>query len=131
MLKGFKDFVLRGNVVDLAVAVVVGAAFTLVVNALVEGIINPLIAALFGRPDLSRVGTFTVNDAEFSLGLVLDAVVNLLLVAAAIYFLIVTPVNRLMAMRKRGEEPEVASPSEDIVLLQQIRDLLAERRGAP
>ncbi|MFZ5872360.1 MAG: large conductance mechanosensitive channel protein MscL [Actinomycetota bacterium] len=131
MLKGFKDFVLRGNVVDLAVAVVVGAAFTLVVNALVEGIINPLIAALFGRPDLSRVGTFTVNDAEFSLGLVLDAVVNLLLVAAAIYFLVVTPVNRLMAMRKRGDEPEVASPSEDIVLLQQIRDLLAERRGAP
>lgn len=131
MLKGFKDFVLRGNVVDLAVAVVVGAAFTLVVKSLVEGIVNPLIAALFGRPDLSRVGTFTVNDAEFSLGLVLDAVVNFLLVAAAIYVLVVTPVNRLMAMRKRGEEPEVASPSEDIVLLQQIRDLLAERRGTP
>lgn len=127
MLKGFKDFLLRGNVVDLAVAVVIGGAFALVVAAVLDGLITPLIAAVFSKPNLAAVGTFTVNDAQFSIGLVLDALLNFLVIAAVIYFLVVVPVNRLMALRKQGVEPEVAAPSEDIVLLQEIRDLLRQR----
>lgn len=127
MIKGFKEFVLRGNVMDLAVAVVIGAALTAVVTALVENLITPLIAAIFGQPDLDDVWTFTINNAEFSIGAILTALVNFLLVAAALYFFIVVPVNRLMALRSSGEE-QVATPSEDIQLLREIRDLLAQDR---
>ncbi len=127
MFKGFKEFLLRGNVVDLAVAVVIGAAFGAVVTATVKGVINPLIAAVFGKPDLSGVGNFTLNGADFSLGLLLDAVLNFLIVAAAIYFVIVLPMNKLMALRKQGVEPEPQSPSEEILLLTEIRDALRTR----
>ena len=106
MLKGFKDFILRGNVVDLAVAVVIGAAFSTVVTALVDGLINPLIAAIFGAPDLTGVGVFELNGAIFSVGLVLDAVFKFLIIAAAIYFIIVMPMNKLAERRKAGTEPE-------------------------
>lgn len=129
MIKGFKDFVMRGNVVDLAVAVVIGAAFGAVVTSLVNGFINPLIAAIFGKTDLTHVWTFTINGAEFSIGLILNAVINFLLVAAAIYFLIVLPMTKLLERRKRGEEPPVKAPTEDILLLQEIRDLLRARNG--
>ncbi|WP_240675630.1 large conductance mechanosensitive channel protein MscL [Cellulomonas endophytica] len=128
MITGFKDFILRGNVVDLAVAVVIGAAFAAVVTALVDGFLNPLIAALFGSPDLSQAMTFTVNGAQFSIGLILGAIINFLLVAAAIYFVVVVPMNHLAARRKAGAEPEPEAPAEDVLLLQEIRDLLAERR---
>ncbi|GAA1883130.1 large conductance mechanosensitive channel protein MscL [Lapillicoccus jejuensis] len=124
MIKGFKDFLMRGNVIDLAVAVVIGAAFGAIVKALVDNIINPLIAAIFGKPDISGVGTFAINGAAFSIGAVLQAILNFLFVAAAVYFVIVTPMNRLMALRKTGDEPEPAAPSEDVLLLQEIRDLL-------
>ncbi len=127
MLKGFRDFIMRGNVVELAVAVVIGAAFTQVVNAVVNGLVNPLIAAIFGKPDLTNVATFTVNNAEFSIGLILNALLNFLLVAAVIYFLIIVPMNRLAELRKRGDEPEPTAPGEDILLLQEIRDLLRQR----
>ena len=127
MIKGFKDFLMRGNVVDLAVAVVVGAAFSAVVQALIKGFINPLIAAIFGKPNLDDVGNFTINSAQFSIGLILTAVVNFVLVAAAIYFLIVAPMNALAERRKRGQEPEPKAPAEDILLLQEIRDLLRQR----
>ena len=127
MLKGFKDFVLRGNVVDLAVAVVIGAAFGTIVTALVDGLINPLIAAIFGSPDLTGVGNFPLNGAQFSIGLVLDAAVKFLIIAAAIYFVIVLPMNKLAERRKSGEEPEPEAPSEDVILLTEIRDLLAKR----
>ncbi|HET6684912.1 MAG TPA: MscL family protein [Jiangellaceae bacterium] len=70
VLKGFRDFITKGNVIDLAVAVVIGAAFIAVVNAVVEGLITPLIAAIFGEPDLNEVGTFTINGAHFSIGLI-------------------------------------------------------------
>jgi large conductance mechanosensitive channel len=126
MLKGFRDFITRGNVIDLAVAVVIGAAFTGVVNALVDAIINPLIAAIFGQPDLSSVGVFTINDAVFSIGAVLNAVINFLLIAAAIYFLIIVPINAINERRRRSEvapEQEVA-PSDEALLLAEIRDLL-------
>jgi large conductance mechanosensitive channel len=124
VIKGFKDFVMRGNVVDLAVAVVIGAAFANVVSALVEGVITPIVAALFGRPSLASVWTFEINDAMFSIGLVLQALFEFLAVAAAIYFLVVVPMNALAARRARGEEPEPAAPAEDIALLTEIRDLL-------
>ncbi len=129
MLKGFKDFVLRGNVVDLAVAVVIGAAFSTVITALVDGLINPLIAAVFGSPDLTGVGVFEINGAIFSIGLVLDAIVKFLIIAAAIYFVIVMPMNKLAERRKKGIEPELEAPSEDVLLLTEIRDLLARRPG--
>jgi large conductance mechanosensitive channel len=124
VLKGFKDFLMRGNVVDLAVAVVIGAAFGAIVTALVNNIINPLIAAIFGKPDISGVGHFALNGANFSIGAVLQAILNFIFVAAAVYFVIVLPMNRLAAMRKQGEEPEPAAPSEEVLLLAQIRDLL-------
>ena len=129
MIKGFKDFLLRGNVVDLAVAVVIGVAFGGVVAAFLKGIITPLVAAIFGKPDLTGVGAFTINNANFSIGLVLDALLNFVIIAAVIYFFVVVPVNSLMARRKAGIEGEVESPSEDIVLLQEIRDLLRQRNS--
>lgn len=124
MLKGFRDFVLRGNVIDLAVAVVIGAALGAVVTALVDNIINPLIAALVGKPDITQVGTFTINGANFSIGAVLQAILNFIFVAAAVYFVLVAPMNRLAEMRKQGEEPAPEAPSEEVLLLTQIRDLL-------
>ena len=124
MLKGFKDFLMRGNVVDLAVAVVIGAAFAAIVKALVDNIINPLIAAIFGSPDITGVGNFAINGANFSIGAVLQAILNFVFVAAAVYFVIITPMNRLAAMRKQGAEPEPEAPSEEVLLLAQIRDLL-------
>jgi large conductance mechanosensitive channel len=127
VLSGFKDFISRGNVVELAVAVAVGAAFTAVITAVVNGFINPLIAAIFGKPDLTKVWTFEINHSVFSIGLILDALLKFLLTAAAIYFVIVLPMNALAARRKRGEEPEPAAPAEDVLLLQEIRDLLAHR----
>ncbi|MGC4174511.1 large conductance mechanosensitive channel protein MscL [Demequina sp.] len=125
LIKGFKDFITRGNVVDLAVAVVIGAAFTAVINSVVEGLINPLIAAIFGKTDLSKVGAFTINNADFSIGLVLNALIYFLAVAAVIYFLVITPLNKL-AERRAKDEPapdEAVSPTE-IELLTEIRDAL-------
>ena len=125
MLKGFREFIMRGNVVDLAVGIVIGAAFGAVVKAFVDGIISPLISAIFGKPDLNSVGTFSVNGAQFSIGLVLTALVNFLLVAAAIYSFVVVPVN---AMRARYEKtsPEEAAATE-VELLTEIRDTLRTR----
>jgi len=128
MLAGFKNFIMRGNVVDLAVAVVIGAAFGKVITSVVDGLINPLVAAIFGKPDLSGVLAFTINKAEFSIGLILNEVLAFVLVAAAIYFVVVLPLNKLAERRKSGEEPAPAAPAEDILLLQEIRDLLAARK---
>lgn len=127
MLKGFKDFVMRGNVIDLAVAVVLGAAFTAIVDAIVKGLITPLIAAIFGQPSLADVGNFKLNGAQFSLGLILDAAFNFLIIAAAVYFVIVMPVNRLLAALKKGDEPEQDAPSPEVALLTEIRDSLRTR----
>ena len=128
MIKGFKDFIMRGNVVDLAVAVVIGAALGAVVTAIVDSIITPLLAALGGVEDVSALWTFTVNEAVFSIGAVLGAILNFLFIAAAVYFIIVLPMNKLAERRKKGVEPEPEAPAEDILLLQEIRDLLAARR---
>ena len=123
MIKGFRDFVLRGNVIDLAVAVVVGAAFGAVVAAFATDFIGGIIGAVGGSPNFDAAG-FTVNDSKIILGSTVTALINFVIVAAAVYFFVVVPVNHLMARRKAGVEPEVESPSEDIVLLQEIRDLL-------
>jgi len=104
MLKGFKQFLLRGNVIDLAVAVVIGGAFGAVVAALVKDILTPLIAAIVGQPDFSAI-QFTVNGSKFLIGDFINAVVAFVLVAAAIYFFVVTPMNALIARRRRGEAP--------------------------
>jgi large conductance mechanosensitive channel len=96
MLKGFRDFILRGNVVDLAVAVVIGAAFTAIVNALVADIINPLIAAVVKKPDFSFL-TLTVHGGVIKYGDFLNALISFLIIASTIYFLVVLPVNTLLA----------------------------------
>lgn len=103
MGKGFKQFLLRGNVVDLAVGVVVGVAFGAVVSALVKDLLTPLIAAIAGKPDFSTI-TFTVNGSQFLLGDFINAVVSFILVAAAVYYFVVLPINALVS-RARREPP--------------------------
>jgi large conductance mechanosensitive channel len=104
MLKGFKQFLLRGNVVDLAVAVVIGGAFGAVVAALVKDLLTPLIAAIVGKPDFSAI-QFTVNGSKFPIGDFINAIVSFLLVSAAIYFSVVAPMNIIVERRRRGEAP--------------------------
>jgi large conductance mechanosensitive channel len=104
MLKGFKEFLLRGNVVDLAVAVVIGGAFGAVVAALVKDLLTPLIAAVIGKPDFSAI-QFTVNGSKFLIGDFGNAIVGFVLVAAAIYVFVVTPMNMVMARRRSGQAP--------------------------
>ena len=102
MLKGFKQFMMRGSVIDLAVAVVIGAAFGAVVTALVKDLITPLIAALVGKPDFSAI-VFEVNGSKFMIGDFVNALISFLLISAAIYFFVVLPVNALVARMRRGE----------------------------
>lgn len=104
MLKGFREFILRGNVVDLAVAVMIGAAFGAVVSALVKDLLTPLIAAIVGQPDFSAI-QFTVNGSKFLVGDFINALVAFLMVAVAVYFFVVTPMNVIQARRRRGEVP--------------------------
>lgn len=129
MLKGFKEFIARGNVLDLAVAVVIGAAFTQVVNSLVSGIILPIIAAIFGKPSFDDL-TFTINNSVFKYGTFLTAVVNFVLVVAAVYFVVVMPIQRLSEMQARRREAgqgtdEASVVSDEVLALREIRDLLA------
>src|SRR4051794_30914352 len=102
MLQGFKQFILRGNVLDLAVAAVMGVAFGAVVRALVKDIITPFIAAIVGKPDFSAI-EFTINGSKFPIGDFINAVISFILIAAAVYFFIVLPMNTLLARMRRGE----------------------------
>jgi len=104
MLKGFRDFVLRGIVVDLAVAVVIGVAFGAVVKTFVDNVITPIIAAIFGQPDFSGL-SFTIGKGVFQYGLFINAVISFLLIAAAIYFVVMAPMNKLAELRARGADP--------------------------
>ena len=104
MLKGFKEFMLRGNVVELAVAVVMGVAFTAVVTALVKDLLTPLIAALVGAPDFSAI-VLDVNGSKLLIGDFMNALFSFLMIAIAVYFFVVLPVNALMARMRRGEAP--------------------------
>ena len=104
MLTGFRQFVLRGNVLDLAVAVVLGAAFGAVITALVKDLLTPLIGALVGKPDFSAV-VLTANGSRFLIGDFINALLAFVLIAAAVYFFVVLPVNALQARKRRGEAP--------------------------
>jgi large conductance mechanosensitive channel len=104
MLSGFKQFILRGNVIDMAVGVVVGAAFATVVSAFTKDLLTPLIAAIAGKPDFSAI-TFTVNGSMFAIGDFINAAISFLLVAAAVYFFVVTPVNMLVARMRKAPAP--------------------------
>ncbi|GAB3248050.1 MscL family protein [Arthrobacter pigmenti] len=133
MIQGFKAFIMKGNVVDLAVAVVIAGAFGLVVSAVVDRVIMPLIAGIFGAPDFDNVLAFQVGSNPeniVSIGAVLTAVVNFVLVAAAIYFIIVVPMNKTIERRNARlgitEEEEVVDPQ--IALLTEIRDELRARK---
>jgi large conductance mechanosensitive channel len=105
MLKDFKTFLLRGNVVDLAVAIVIGVAFAAVVNALVEDLITPIIAAIIGKPDFSQL-TFTINGSVFRYGDFLNALIAFVSIAAAVFFFVVKPVNALTARARRQPSPD-------------------------
>jgi large conductance mechanosensitive channel len=122
---------MRGNVVDLAVAVVIGAAFGAVVTALVTDLLTPLIAAIGGKPDFSRL-SFTVHHSTFRYGAFINAVISFLFIAAAIYFAVVAPLNALAERRQRRlaqGAPDPEPKAEDILLLEQIRDLLRGQQG--
>jgi large conductance mechanosensitive channel len=123
VLKGFRDFILRGNVVDLAIAVVIGVAFNAVIQAFVRDIVTPLIAAIFGKPNFSSL-SFRLHHSLFTYGDLINYLITFLTVAASVYFLLVVPVNAIKARRQRGGAPEAVP--EDIALLTEIRDLLAQ-----
>lgn len=131
MLQGFKEFIMKGNVVDLAVAVVIGAAFAGVVNALVDSVLMPFISAVVGSPDFDSFAVVTLNGNDIRFGVLLTQIVNFLLIAAAIYFVVVMPMNKIIEARNRrlGITPEEEVVPEDVKLLTEIRDALTAGRA--
>jgi len=125
-LNGFKQFILRGNVVDLAVGVVIGAAFSGVVEALVKDLFTPLIGVIVQVPDLSAK-SFVINGSTFLYGDFLNHLVSFLLSAAAIYFFVVLPLTKFLNRHKAQEESKPVSPTEEVMLLREIRDSLQKR----
>jgi large conductance mechanosensitive channel len=130
MLRGFKDFIMRGNVVDLAVGIVIGVAFTAVITAFTNAFIKPLIQLMSGGQGV-QAGAFKVRGVPFDWATFINACITFLITAAALYFLVVYPLNKLAERRARGEEPPPAAPSEEIKLLTEIRDALITGRAAP
>jgi large conductance mechanosensitive channel len=126
MLKGFKDFLLRGNIVDLAVAVVIGTAFTALVAAFTSSFLEPLIALIGGGG--VEGGIATVNGQQFTWGAFINAVFTFVLTAAVVYFVVVVPMKRIIERRRRGEESGPAEPTQ-VELLLEIRDLLRAQQG--
>ncbi len=130
MLKGFKEFLLRGNIVDLAVAVVIGTAFTALVGKFTESIINPLIASTGGTNAGAGLGFFIkdgVASTFVNLGAVINALITFTITAAVVYFLVVVPMKKIQERRAAGIEPEPESVSEEVALLREIRDSLQSR----
>ena len=121
MFQGFKKFILRGNVIDLAVGVIIGAAFGAIVKSAVEDLMTPVIAMAGGAPDFSALKLF---GTPIMIGKFLNALINFLIQAAVVYFVIVVPVNRLLERMKKDEPTTPSSPTEDVKLLTEIRDLL-------
>lgn len=132
MLKGFKDFISRGNAIDLAVGMVIGAAFTTIVTALVEKFINPLLGGLIGKPNFDNFLEFTIGTATMQPGAILTAIVNFLLVAFALYVCIVLPMNKIAERKKANDATEEAAPeiAADVQLLSEIRDLLKAQQNS-
>jgi len=126
MIKGFKDFLLRGNIVDLAVAVVIGVAFTALITAFTESFLEPLIGLIGGGG--IKGGTFTLNGQVFDWAAFINAVITFVLTAAVVYFAVVLPMKTIMERRKRGEEAGPAEPTQ-VELLAEIRDLLRAQQG--
>lgn len=137
MIAGFKEFITRGNMIDMAVGVVMGTAVTTVVTAIVKNFINPLIAMIFGKPNMGSLLAFTVRGATISFGAILNALINFFAVAAAVYFCIIVPINKLHKVthkimhgndtEEEAIEKDVPSAEEQtIALLSEIRDQLAE-----
>lgn len=133
MIDELKNFLLRGNVIDLAVAVVIGAAFTAIVNAIVAGIITPLIGLLFGGTSFSRL-VVTARGQEFLIGDVVNAIINFILVGLVL-FAVVKAANRATTLRKREVDAETSTPApqipEDVALLREIRDALVSPTQPP
>lgn len=154
MIEGFKKFIARGNMIDMAVGVVMGGAVTTVVNSIVNNVINPFIAMIFGKPNMDGLLAITFNNATVSFGAVLGAILNFLIIAAAVYFCILVPINKfrdvteaLLAKTKLAEErskaeeeaakepeisteePEISTEEQTILLLRQIRDELAKQNA--
>ena len=127
MIKEFREFILRGNLVDLAVAVVIGTAFAALIASFVENLLTPLIAAIAGEPTFGAL-SFTINGSEFLYGTFLNALVTFLSVAAAVFFFVVKPMNLLLERVRRGEAPEEETEPQ-ILVLEEIRDLLAKQGG--
>jgi large conductance mechanosensitive channel len=128
VVREFKDFISRGNVIDLAVAVIIGLAFAAIVNAIVEGLVTPLVG-MVASEDFSEM-SFTINDSVFRYGLVINAVIQFLAISAAVFFIIVKPINVLSDRLRRGEEPKPPSPpTDEAILLAEIRDLLRTQAG--
>lgn len=130
MLKGFKDFIMRGNVVDLAVGVVIGAAFTGLVTQFTASFLKPLISLMGGDTSLSA-GKWEIGKVAFDWAAFINAVITFLMTAAVLYFLVVLPLNKLAERRRRGEEPPPAAPSEEVKLLTEIRDALVAGGRVP
>jgi large conductance mechanosensitive channel len=128
MIKGFKDFLLRGNVVDLAVAVVIGTAFTALVAAFTTSFLEPLIGLIGGGGETG--GEVVINGQHFTWGAFVTALITFVLTAAVVYFVVVLPMKALMERRKRGEEAGPAEPTQ-VELLLEIRDLLRAQQGGP
>jgi len=126
VLREFRDFVMRGNVVELAVAVIIGAAFGAVITAFTAAFITPLIALIGGKPDFGDL-RFTLSGTVFPYGQFLNALISFLIIAAVVFFFVVRPMNRIMARMKQGDEPE--APSAEVATLIEIRDLIATQRG--
>jgi large conductance mechanosensitive channel len=132
MLQGFKEFIMKGNVIDLAVAVVIGAAFGSVITALVDSVLMPFISGLVGSPNFDSFAVVTFNGNDIRFGVLLTAIVNFLLIAAAVYFVIVLPMNKMIEARNRklGIVPAAEEVPEDVKLLTEIRDALTSPNGA-
>lgn len=130
MLKGFRDFISKGNVIDLAVAVIIGAAFSPIVTAIKDVILN-IVGAIFGAPSFDSLGAFSINGSDPILpGTILSALINFLMIAAAVYFFVVVPMNKISERTRKAKEVdtanEVPAPTETELLVQ-IRDLLAKK----
>jgi len=131
VVKGFREFIMRGNVIDLAVAVVIGVAFGAIVTTFVEKIVNPIIQSIGG----GEVGLgFEIRDGNaktlVDIGAVITATINFILIAAVVYFILVVPMNKLQERRKAGLVEEPAAPAEDVIILTEIRDLLRAQNRA-
>ena len=136
LFNGFKEFITRGNVLDLAVAVVIGAAFSGVISGLVDGFIMPLIGWLVGAPDFSSIAFSVPNwqggETKFQIGLFIQGLIMFLLIASAIYFFVIIPVKKLSELRRKPAEEEIVEEAldEQTVLLTEIRDLLRVQSGS-